>query len=51
MDNGSVVVDHDVGDGGIVVDDDNDSLNSLHLDVSSKDDPASLELTGIIFQL
>ena len=53
VDNSSVVVDDDVGDdGGIVVDYDNDdSLNSLHLDVSSKDDPASLELTGIIFQL
>ena len=51
VDGGSVVVDDVVGEGGIVVDDYDDSLNSLHLDVSSKDDPASLELTGIIFQL
>ena len=51
VDGGSVVVDDVVGEGGIVVDDYDDSLNSPHLDVSSKDDPASLELTGIIFQL
>ena len=48
---GIVVVDDVVGEGGIVFDDYDDSLNSLHLDVSSKDDPASLELTRIIFQL